>query len=65
VLQPPALPRALLLDSGDLKLFIYYVGFKVNRNEQQTNNSRNATERNDTSQKQGEKKLPQKSKALN
>jgi hypothetical protein len=29
----------LLLDSGNLKLFIYCVGFQVNRNEQQTNNT--------------------------
>jgi len=61
--QLPALTRALLLDSGELKLFRHYFGFQVNRKQQQTTNSRDATEQNDTRQKQ--KKSPQKSKALN
>jgi hypothetical protein len=50
----------LLHDSGDLKLFIHYVGFQENRNEQQTNKSRNATEQNVTSQKQKKKGCAEK-----
>jgi hypothetical protein len=55
----------LLLASGDLKLFIHYFGFQVKRNEQQTNNSRNATEQCDTSQKLKKKSFHKKRKALN
>ena len=62
---PPTLPRDVLLDSGDSKLYIYYVGFQANRNEQQTNNSRDDIEQNDTSQKQKEISTGKQSSKLN
>jgi hypothetical protein len=55
----------LLLYSGGLKLFIHYIGFKINRNDQQTNNSRNATEQNDTSRKQRKVSTEKQSSKLN
>jgi len=55
----------LLFDSGGLKLFIHYVVFQVNRNDQQTNNSRNATEQNDTSRIQRKVSAEKQSSKLN